>query len=101
MLVEHNRIVGETTQLYCYFRQCSNIVAFVGYLQYHANMLSTAKFCAKVDAFLERTGMKPSRLGRDAIGDSKFVFNLRDGRSPSLDTVEKLENFMRSKARAR
>ena len=57
--------------------------------------------CAKVAAFLARTEMKPSRLGRDAIGDSKFVFSFRDGRSPSLDTVAKLEKFMRSKARAR
>ena len=50
---------------------------------------------AQIDAFLARTGMAPTRLGLDALGDGGLVRGLRAGRSPSLRNAEKLLRFMR------
>jgi len=47
-------------------------------------------FLAEVEAFLKRTGIKPSEFGRQAVGDSAFVLNLRRGRSPTLATADKV-----------
>jgi hypothetical protein len=52
-------------------------------------------FKAKVESFLKRTGVSASTLGRDAIGDSKFVLTLRGNRSPHLRTIEAVEGYMR------
>lgn len=49
----------------------------------------------RIDRFLERTGMAPSRLGRDATGEPNLVKSIRDGRSPSLETLNRLARVMR------
>ena len=36
----------------------------------------------KIEVFLRRTGMPPTRFGRLAARDPRFVFDLRDGREP-------------------
>ena len=51
-------------------------------------------FMARVDAFLERTGVAPATLGRQAVGDPNLVRQLRHGRSPTLATVDQLLAFM-------
>jgi hypothetical protein len=56
---------------------------------------SHADVVAQIDAFLDRQSMKPSRLGRDALGEPQFVSQLRAGRMPGLDTLLKLSAFMR------
>ncbi len=48
----------------------------------------------QVDAFLERTGMAPTRLGLAALSDGGLVKGLRAGRSLSLRNAEKLQRFM-------
>ena len=48
------------------------------------------KFRDEVEAFLSRTGMKPYKLGEDALGDNTFVRRLRSGVSPRLRTVERV-----------
>ena len=57
------------------------------------------KFKEKVEDFLKRTGMSPSTLGRLALNDSSFVLTMRGyrgqkPRSPTLDTVDRVEEFM-------
>ena len=47
------------------------------------------KFRDEVEAFLSRTGMKPYKLGEDALGDNTFVRRLRSGVSPRLRTVDR------------
>lgn len=47
-----------------------------------------------VDRFLDRSGMAPARLGREALGDPTFVHGLRRGRVPRLDTADRLLAFM-------
>ncbi len=51
-------------------------------------------FMARVDGFLERTGVAPATLGRQAVGDPNLVRELRHGRSPTLATVDVCVAFM-------
>lgn len=49
-----------------------------------------------IDAFLERHDMKPTRFGRDATGEPQLIDSIRNkGRSPSLDVLLKIAEFMR------
>ena len=52
------------------------------------------KFRDEVEAFLSRTGMKPYKLGEDALGDNTFVRRLRSGVSPRLRTVDRVRSWM-------
>lgn len=54
----------------------------------------TEQFVAEIEAFLAASRMKPSDLGREAIGDPSFVTRLRQGRSPSLATADKVRSFI-------
>lgn len=62
-------------------------------------MTPTDKFLAEIDAFLERSGEEwtATRLGKEALGDPRFVFDVRrkeKPRRPSLDTAQKVLDFM-------
>lgn len=52
------------------------------------------QFCAEVESFLERASMDPTKLGKDALNDPNFVFDLREGRSPSARTIDKVRSFI-------
>ena len=52
------------------------------------------QFREAVQAFLERTGTPPARLGADALGDPSFVLRLMRGRIPQLDTADKVLAFI-------
>ncbi len=45
-------------------------------------------------AFLRRTGLSPTEFGERAVGDRKFVGDVRRGRSPRLATVDRVLAFM-------
>ena len=51
-------------------------------------------FRDEVEAFLSRAGMKPYKLGEEALGDPTFVSRLMSGASPELRTVERVRNWM-------
>jgi predicted transcriptional regulator len=51
-------------------------------------------FRDRVENFLERTGMAPSRFGKEACNDRRFVFDIREGRSPHIRTIEKVEAYI-------
>jgi len=36
----------------------------------------------------------PTRFGRDAVNDPRFVFDLRRGREPRQQTVERIVHFL-------
>ena len=40
----------------------------------------------RIELFLRRTAMAPARFGREAVGDPRFVFDLRNGREPREKT---------------
>jgi hypothetical protein len=48
----------------------------------------------RIDRYLRMTKSTPSRLGRDAVGDPNFVMNLRDGRKPRQETLERVIAFI-------
>lgn len=57
-------------------------------------MTSATEFRTSIDAFLSDLGMTPTMFGRRAVNDPGFVFGIRQGRSPSLETVDKVRKFM-------
>jgi hypothetical protein len=52
------------------------------------------QFVERVEAFLARSGMRPTDFGREALGDPGFITHLRRGRSPSLDTADRVTAFI-------
>ena len=53
-------------------------------------------FLAEIEAFLANSATDATALGKLALADPSFVFDLRKGRSPSTRTIEKLRSFIRS-----
>ena len=48
----------------------------------------------RIEKHLKETHMAPSRFGRRAVGDPRFVLDLRDGRRPRARTLAKVENYL-------
>ena len=48
----------------------------------------------KIEVFLRATGMPPAKFGRLAAHDPRFVFDLRNGREPRIETQKRMEHFM-------
>ena len=59
-------------------------------------MTLQSDFSDEVEAFLKAAAMRPSRFGRDALGDPGFVAELRQGRCPNLRTIERARAFIQS-----
>jgi sulfate adenylyltransferase subunit 2 len=55
-------------------------------------------FLAEIEAFLKSASLEPTALGKQALGDPNFVFDLRKGRSPSTRTIEKVRSWIASQA---
>ena len=51
-------------------------------------------FLAEIERFLETEGLEPTTLGKQALADPSFVFDLRKGRSPSTRTIDKVRNWI-------
>ncbi len=52
-------------------------------------------FIAELDAFLTRSGMTATALGREAVKDPSFVRDVKAGRAPSLRLVQRVRDFIR------
>jgi hypothetical protein len=48
----------------------------------------------KVEKFLRISDIAPTRFGREAMGDPRFVFDLRNGREPRPATVRRVLAFL-------
>lgn len=48
----------------------------------------------RVEHYLRRSGTPPTRFGRDAIGDPRFVFDLRKGREPRPATAARVAAYL-------
>ncbi len=44
----------------------------------------------QIEAYLRATGIAPARFGREAMGDPRFVFDLRKGRTPRPETEARI-----------
>jgi 2,4-dienoyl-CoA reductase-like NADH-dependent reductase (Old Yellow Enzyme family) len=47
-----------------------------------------------VEKFLRNAKVPAARFGRDAMGDPRFVFDLRNGREPRQRTVDRIHRFL-------
>jgi len=52
-------------------------------------------FLTDIEGFLMESKIDPTTLGKQALGDPSFVFDLRKGRSPSARTMDKVRAWMR------
>jgi len=48
----------------------------------------------RIERYLRRSATTPTRLGRDALGDPRFVFDLRKGRMPKPATVARVSAWL-------
>jgi len=48
----------------------------------------------EIEIFLRITDVPPARFGREALGDPRFVFDLRNGREPRPRTVARIRKFL-------
>ena len=48
----------------------------------------------EVEKFLPRRDVRPTRFGREAVGDPRFVFDLRNGRDPRPQTVARVRAYL-------
>jgi hypothetical protein len=51
-----------------------------------------------VEKFLKNSNTPPARFGREAMGDPRFVFDLRNGREPRLRTIKRVRAFLETAA---
>jgi sulfate adenylyltransferase subunit 2 len=51
-------------------------------------------FLSEIERFLASAGLEPTALGKQALGDPNFVFDLRKGRSPSTRTMDKVRGWI-------
>jgi len=47
-----------------------------------------------IERHLRRTGVPPTRFGREAVGDPRFVMDLRRGREPRPSTIERVVAYL-------
>jgi len=57
-------------------------------------------FRAEVEDFLSATKETATKFGADAVGDPNFVFDLRAGRAPRADTIDRVRAFIASRREA-
>lgn len=48
----------------------------------------------EVEKFLRQSDVAPTRFGREAVGDPRFVFDLRNGRDPRPTTVARVRAYL-------
>jgi len=52
----------------------------------------------EVEKFLRRNETAPTRFGREAVGDPRFVFDLRKGRDPRPRTIARVQAYLQASA---
>jgi hypothetical protein len=57
-------------------------------------MSEIKKLLAEIEAFLARTGMRPSTFGHYVVRDGKFVDRLRKGGTVNLDTAAAVRTYI-------
>jgi len=58
------------------------------------------KLLADIEAYLDRTGTSRSAFGLQATGDGYLISRIEQGRTPTLDTIEKVYRYMDRKTKA-
>lgn len=50
----------------------------------------------EVEKFLRHSDVSPTRFGREALGDPRFVYDLRNGRDPRPGTVARVIAYLQA-----
>lgn len=50
----------------------------------------------RIERYLKRSGVTPTRFGRLSIGDPRFIFDLRNGREPRAPMIARIAAFLDS-----
>jgi 2,4-dienoyl-CoA reductase-like NADH-dependent reductase (Old Yellow Enzyme family) len=53
-----------------------------------------AQLLEQIEQYLVRTQLSPTRFGRMVVHDPRFVEDLRAGRKPRLQTMEKVSAYL-------
>ncbi len=53
-----------------------------------------------IEKYLRTSNTSPTRFGRDAVGDPRFVLDLRNGREPRSRTVTRVLGFIAHQSRS-
>ena len=61
---------------------------------YKGYMNSSLILLQEIDEFLAETGMTQTRFGLEAMNNSSFVRQLRNGHSVTLRTMDRVRSFM-------
>lgn len=56
--------------------------------------MTTVNLLREVEKFLRINDTPPTRFGREAMGDPRFVFDLRNGRDPRPETIERVRAYL-------
>jgi hypothetical protein len=48
----------------------------------------------RIERYIRATDTPPTRLGRLAVGDPRFVFDLRSGREPRPATEQRVQSWL-------
>jgi hypothetical protein len=64
----------------------------------NGDLTTAQKFVADVEAFLKASRMSATAFGIEALKDPSFVRDLRNGRKPGLDIVDRVHAFIKSKS---
>jgi hypothetical protein len=48
----------------------------------------------RIETYMKRTAITPTRFGRDAVGDPRFVFDLRNGREPGAPMCARVHAWL-------
>lgn len=59
----------------------------------------TAPILLEIERHLRRTGISDRKFGREAVGDSALVHDLRRGRDPSSRTIARIRAYIGQGAR--
>jgi len=61
---------------------------------------AVTKLLADIEAYLDKTGTSRSAFGLQATGDGYLISRIEQGRTPTLDTIEKVYRYMDRKTKA-
>ena len=50
----------------------------------------------EVEKFLRQSDTAPTRFGKTAMGDPRFVFDLRKGRDPRPETIARVRAYLQA-----
>lgn len=52
------------------------------------------EFLSEIETFIRTHGLTATGFGKQCLGDPTFVFELRSGRDPKADTVDRVRKWM-------